>query len=91
MKVRNRGTRPWVISRVSSEAMLLRLRSARLWESELPVWRLMTGGGFSLHRMVGGRRVEWEGSESHLLRDAWNTGRAPRRVDSRTVESSFKF
>jgi hypothetical protein len=47
MEVRNRGTGSWVISRVSSEAMLLRLRSARLWENELSVWRLMTGGGFS--------------------------------------------
>jgi hypothetical protein len=61
--------------RVSSEAMLLRLRTAGLWESELSVWRLMTGGNFSLHRMIGGRRVEWEWSESHLLRDAWETRR----------------
>jgi hypothetical protein len=60
---------------VSLEAMLLRLRAAGLWESELSVWRLMTGGNFSLHRLVGGRRVEWEWSESHLLRDVWNTGR----------------
>jgi len=60
---------------VSMEAMLLRLQSLGLWESELSEWHAMSSGNFSLHRLIGGRRVEWEWSESHLLRDAWNSGK----------------
>jgi hypothetical protein len=60
---------------VSMEAMLLRLQSVGVWESELSEWRAMTGGNFSLHRVTGGRRVQWEWSESHLLRDAWDNGK----------------
>jgi hypothetical protein len=60
---------------VSLEAMLLRLRSAGIWQSEFSVWHCMTGGGFALHRLVGGRKVEWAWSEPHLLRGAWDTDR----------------
>lgn len=60
---------------VSLEAMLLRLRSVAGWQSELSTWRHMTGGGFALHHLVGGRKVDWVWSEPNLLRNAWNTGR----------------
>jgi Zn-dependent peptidase ImmA (M78 family) len=53
---------------VSPEAMLLRLRSLRLWNCELSYWRLR-GGNFSLERMIGGRRGNWKwGDESPLWR-----------------------
>jgi len=60
---------------VSLEAMLLRLRSIAGWRSELSTWHLMTGGGFALRRLVGGRKVDWRWSEPKLLRNAWDTGR----------------
>jgi hypothetical protein len=60
---------------VSLEAMLLRLRSIAGWRSELSKWHRMTGGDFALHRLVGGRKVEWSWSEPKLLRCAWESGR----------------
>jgi len=60
---------------VSAEAMILRLRSAKLWNSIYSIWHPMSGGGFALHRTAGIRRLEWEWSEPHLLRYAWDTGR----------------
>ncbi len=60
---------------VSLEAMLLHLRFVEMWKAELSVWHLMTGGKFSLHRLVGGRKAEWIWCESELLRKAWDTGR----------------
>jgi hypothetical protein len=62
-------------SEVSIEAMLLRLRSLGLWHSELTVWHRMTGGKFSLRRMIGGRKVEWNWSDASLPQKAWETGR----------------
>jgi hypothetical protein len=59
---------------VSLEAMLLRLRSVGGWRSELSTWHAMTGGRFALHRLVGGRKVEWSWSEPSLLQKAWDTG-----------------
>jgi len=60
---------------VSIEAMLLRLRSLKLWHSELSMWHRMTGGGFALHRLWGGRRLEWRWPDESLLKIAWETGR----------------
>ncbi len=60
--------------RVSVEAMFLRVRTLKLCNSELSVWRRMSGGGFALHRLLGGRRVEWSWMDSTLLSKAWTTG-----------------
>lgn len=60
---------------VSLDAMLLRLRSIAGWHSELSTWHRTTAGEFALHRMVGGRRVDWNWSNPQLLRCAWDTGR----------------
>jgi Zn-dependent peptidase ImmA (M78 family) len=51
---------------VSPEAMLLRLRSLRLWNCELSYWRLR-GGNFSLERIVGGRRANWKWADESPL------------------------
>ena len=55
---------------VSPEAMLLRLRSLRLWNCELSFWR-HTQDGFSLDRVVGGRRVNWAWPDDAPLQKAW--------------------
>lgn len=60
---------------VSLEAMLLRLRSTAGWRCELSAWRRATGGGFVLHRLVGGRKIEWLWAEAGILSIAWDTGR----------------
>jgi Zn-dependent peptidase ImmA (M78 family) len=57
---------------VSPEAMLLRLRSLKLWNCELSFWR-PTQTGFSLDRVVGGRRANWVWSDDAPLRRAWRT------------------
>jgi len=60
--------------RVSSEAMFLRLRALKLCDSEFSVWHRMAGGGFVLHRLLGGRRVEWAWPDDSLLSKAWTSG-----------------
>jgi len=57
---------------VSPEAMLLRLRSLRLWDCELSFWR-PTQHGFLLDRMIGGRRAKWVWSDDAALRRAWES------------------
>jgi hypothetical protein len=57
---------------VSPEAMLLRLRSLRLWNCELSFWR-PTQRGFSLDRLVGGRRVNWVWPDDAPLQRAWGS------------------
>ncbi len=57
---------------VSPEAMLLRLRSRRLWDCELSFWR-PTQHGFLLDRMIGGRRARWVWSDDAALRRAWES------------------
>jgi hypothetical protein len=59
---------------VSTEAMMLRLRSLRLWDCELSVWR-PTQRGFSLDRLVGGRRANWAWSDDAPLHKAWRSNR----------------
>src|SRR5919108_90868 len=63
---------------VSLEAMFLRLRFLEIWGAELSTWRLMTGGKFFLHRLIGGRKAEWTWCEAELLRKAWGTRRPLR-------------
>jgi hypothetical protein len=58
---------------VSIEAMLLRLRSLRLWDCELSFWRPKGDGGFSMDRILGGRKVNWIWSEDAPLRTVWKT------------------
>jgi hypothetical protein len=65
---------------VSPEAMLLRLRSLRLWDCELSFWR-PTQRGFSLDRAVGGRRANWIWSDDAPLQRAW---RSNQTVTGRT-------
>lgn len=60
---------------VSINAMFLRLRSLKLWHSELSTWHHMTGGGFALHRLLGGRPLEWTWPNESVLEVAWKTGR----------------
>jgi hypothetical protein len=57
---------------VSPEAMLLRLRTLQLWHCELSYWRPKLNG-FSLDRIVGGRRVQWAWRDDSALQEAWNT------------------
>ncbi len=66
---------------VSKEAMLLRLRSLKLWDCELSVWHRMANGSFALDRLVGGRRIEWGWTEDSPLQKAWDTG---HQLDGRT-------
>jgi hypothetical protein len=66
---------------VSSEAMLLRLRSLKLWDCELSFWRPRPDGTFQMDRIAGGRKVNWVWSDAAPLNRAWNdrikpTGRA---------------
>jgi hypothetical protein len=65
---------------VSPEAMLLRLRSLGLWNCELSFWR-PTERGFSLDRIVGGRKANWVWAEDAPLRETW---RSNRNVAGRT-------
>lgn len=60
---------------VSIEAMLLRLRFLRLWESELTVWHRMSGGRFSLRRIIGGRKREWVWDDTSIPQEVWESGR----------------
>lgn len=65
---------------VSPQAMLLHLRFLGIWKSELSVWRLMSDGSFCLHRLIGGKKVEWVWSEPELLRRAWESGKLRGRT-----------
>jgi hypothetical protein len=58
---------------VSSETMLLRLRSLKLWNCELSFWRRMVNGNFSMDRMIGGRKLAWVWADQAPLKTAWNT------------------
>jgi len=60
---------------VSPEAMLLRLRSLGLWSCELSFWR-PTQLGFSMDRIVGGRKAKWAWQDDAPLRTAWRSSQA---------------
>jgi len=60
---------------VSSDMMLLRLRSLKLWHCELSFWRHTEEGSFSLDRMIGGPKLNWAWMDESPLRSAWVTGR----------------
>lgn len=58
---------------VSLPAMLLRLKSLNLWRCELSLWHKMSNGNFSLDRLYGGKRADWEWVDDRLLERAWNS------------------
>jgi len=62
---------------VSTEAMLLRLRSLKLWDCELSFWRRKVDGSFSMDRIIGGRKVNWTWPDDVPLNAAWNTNGKP--------------
>lgn len=62
---------------VSAEAMLLRLRSLKLWDCELSFWRRELDGSFSVDRIIGGRKVNWTWPDDVPLNTAWNTSDKP--------------
>lgn len=59
---------------VSLPTILLRLKSLGLWRCELSLWHRMTNGNFSLDRLYGGKRAEWQWFDEHLLERAWSSG-----------------
>lgn len=60
---------------VSLEAMALRLRALRLWESEISFWHRKTGGCFVLDRIYGSR-ADWSWVDQTPLQRGWETGRS---------------
>lgn len=60
---------------VSMEAMALRLRVLRLWESEISFWHRKTGGSFVLDRIYGSR-ADWTWVDQTPLQKAWQAGRS---------------
>lgn len=56
---------------VSTQTMLLRLRSLSLWTMELSTWHRMGNGSFALDRLYGGRNVDWEWMDEDVLKVAW--------------------
>jgi Zn-dependent peptidase ImmA (M78 family) len=60
---------------VSTEAMLLRLRTLNIWRAELSSWIKMTNGSFVLDRIVGGKRRNWRWLDESVLPLAWETGK----------------
>lgn len=60
---------------VSIEAMMSRLRSLQLWESELYFWRYDAGVGFVLDRIIGSRFLPWKWWDAAVPMRAWQNGR----------------
>lgn len=60
---------------VSMAAMLLRLRTLRLWRCELTEWHPMLNESFALRRVIGGAPKPWEWDDASVLPTAWH-GRA---------------
>jgi Zn-dependent peptidase ImmA (M78 family) len=60
--------------RVSPEAMMLRLRSLRLWNAELHFWQREASGEFVLDRIVGGKWRPWKWCDRKVPTDAWARG-----------------
>jgi Zn-dependent peptidase ImmA (M78 family) len=56
---------------VSPEAMMARLRSLRLWNGELHIWRREAGDDFVLDRIVGAKWLPWKWSDRRVPVDAW--------------------
>lgn|GEM_PF-4367430 len=51
---------------VSWEAMFVRLRSAKIWNAELSVWRKITKGTFELKRILGAKNEQWRWLEEDI-------------------------
>ena len=66
---------------VSSEAMVVRLRSLELWKCELFIWHRTVDDHFSLDRLIGGRLLEWRWFDPAIPSRAWETG---KRIVGRT-------
>lgn len=56
--------------RVSTPAMLIRLRKLGLWRAELVLWHEMTNGTFAVKRVWGGRSADWQWMETEIPRRA---------------------
>ncbi len=61
---------------VSPATMLLRLRELGLWKCQLSLWHRMLGGGFTLARIFGSARTDWEWDDSSLLERVWQSKEA---------------
>lgn len=60
---------------VSTEAMLVRLRSLRLWNAELSYWRREIDGTFVSEQIAGINKAQWNWRGNELL-STWETGKA---------------
>jgi hypothetical protein len=56
--------------RVSTPAMLIRLRRLGLWRAELVVWHEMTNGTFAVKKVWGGKKADWQWMETDIPRTA---------------------
>jgi hypothetical protein len=56
--------------RVSTPAMLIRLRNLGLWKADLVLWHEMTNGTFAVKRLWGGRMADWRWVEDAIPRAA---------------------
>ncbi|MGA9669717.1 MAG: ImmA/IrrE family metallo-endopeptidase [Terracidiphilus sp.] len=62
--------------RVSSPAMLIRLRRLGLWRAELVLWHEMTNGTFAVKRVWGGKSADWQWMETEIPRMALSASAA---------------
>ncbi|HWY69465.1 MAG TPA: ImmA/IrrE family metallo-endopeptidase [Terriglobales bacterium] len=58
---------------VSLPSMAIRLKSLRLWNCQLSLWRRMVNGTFALDGFYGGKRVAWEWQDDTILQTAWES------------------
>jgi Zn-dependent peptidase ImmA (M78 family) len=56
--------------RVSTPAMLIRLRNLGLWKAELVLWHEMTNGKLEVKRLWGGKMVDWRWLDERIPRVA---------------------
>ena len=61
---------------VSLPTMLLRLRALGLWKCQLSQWHRMLDGKFTLARMFGSIRTDWEWDDISLLERVWDSKEA---------------
>jgi Zn-dependent peptidase ImmA (M78 family) len=60
---------------VSTEAMLVRLRSLRLWNADLSYWTRHSSGGFVSEQVGSVTKAQWTWRGNELLK-TWETGRS---------------
>jgi hypothetical protein len=63
---------------VSMEAMLLRLRSLKLWRCDLSIWHHKSDGSYALDRVLGGDRQLWRWGNPEKVSQTWD--RAGQRL-----------